>query len=269
MHFLEPLKYDIKWLPQYRELLKNLVTKNLRIKYRSSVLGYLWSLLNPALLIFVYYIAFNYVLTFRQASSVAELVTGIVFWQFAASTINSSCNSIIGARGLIEKVRFPRIIPIISGQAFNCIQYLLTFPAVFVLLYVFYYKVTVFSVHLLWLPLFLILLNVFLFGISLFLATAVIFYRDIKHFIDIALKLLFWLTPIIYDIEKLNQSASATMVVKAMPFTPFIRCLQRIMVHGEMPPLISSLQCGLYTFVALIVGIIVFYSYQHRFVEEF
>ena len=113
-------------LYRYRELLRNLVLKDLKLKYRGSVFGFLWSLLNPLLMIVVYAMAFTFILRIRSAGFVFYLMLGQLAWTFFASSASMSTGAIVDNGGLLKSVFFPRAILPIATVLFNLAQYLLT-----------------------------------------------------------------------------------------------------------------------------------------------
>ena len=113
-------------LYRYRELLKNLVLKDLKLKYRGSVFGFLWSLANPLLMIIVYALAFTYILRVRSERFVFYLMLGQLSWTFFANSASMSTTSIVDNSGLLKSVFFPRAILPMGTVLFNLAQYLLT-----------------------------------------------------------------------------------------------------------------------------------------------
>lgn len=257
---------DLKLLPLYKDLLRNLVVKELRVKYRNSVLGYFWSLINPLSLILTFVIAFKYLIpnaAGRGEDFILRLVTGIIFFNFFSSTLTTSANSIVGAKGLISKVRFPRLVPVLSNHSFNLIQHLLVWPPLMIYLYGFA-KCPI-TLNLLWfIPIFL-LINIYFIGLSLILSTATVFFRDVKHFLQAIMRMLFWGTPIIYQLKDIPEKM---WFMKGAPFTPFIHITKQVLLYGEAPNMTFLGISSLYAGFALLIGSCLFYSFQHRFVEE-
>src|SRR6185503_15885689 len=163
-------------LYRYRELLRNLVVKDLKLKYRGSVFGFLWSLANPLLMVVVYTVAFTFILQVRSAGFVFYLLLGMLSWTFFSNSATMSTGAVIDNAGLLKSVRFPRAILPIATVLFNLAQYLLT-VSVFLPAMMLWYRVTPAAPMALF-PVFLALQVLFTVGIALLLATATAFFRD-------------------------------------------------------------------------------------------
>lgn len=183
-------------LLRYRSLLKHLVLKDLKLKYRSSVLGFLWSLANPLLLIAVYTFAFKVILRGGKENYPYFLLVGLLPWTFFAQSVIASATSVLDNGSLVKKIAFPLEVLPVATVAFHLIQYLLAL-AVFLPIGFFVMGVQPTWASLLFFPV-LALHVTFTIGVSLLLAAGTVFFRDIRHMVEIAMMLLFWLTPVIY-----------------------------------------------------------------------
>ncbi|HET7004004.1 MAG TPA: ABC transporter permease, partial [Candidatus Binatia bacterium] len=166
----------------YRELLRNLVIKDLKIKYRDSAIGFLWSLINPLLLILVYSFVFSHILRVDIANFSYFLLVGILPWTFFAQSLMMSTGSIIDNGGLIRKVAMPMEIFPVATVLFNLAQFGLAF-LVFLPMTIFFFDVRIGWVSLWFLPLLLLHL-LFTVGLSFLVATATVFYRDVRHLME-------------------------------------------------------------------------------------
>jgi ABC-2 type transport system permease protein len=249
---------------RYRVLIKHLVAKDLKLKYRGSILGFLWSLLNPLLQIAVYTIAFNYILRMRTEGFVFYLMLGILPWTFFVNSAVMSAGAIVDNGGLVKSVFFPRAILPIATVLFNFAQYLLT-VLVFLPLLLVIYGVRPAAPMLLY-PLFLGLQLVFTIGVALVLATATAFFRDVRHFLEIGLGALFWLTPIVYQFEQIG--ASLRSLILFSPMAPYIVAYQKMFFYRQWPDAeVWALAIG-YAVVALAVGAAAMLRFEDRFPEQ-
>lgn len=249
---------------RYRELLKNLVLKDLRLKYRGSILGFVWSLANPLLMIVVYTIAFNYILGMRVQGFVFYLMLGIIAWTFFANSAVMSTGAIVENGGLVKSIFFPRAILPVATVLFNFAQYLLT-ALVFVPLMLVLYGVRPAAPMLLY-PAFLALQLLFTIGIALILATATAFFRDVRHFLEVALAALFWLTPIVYQFEQISNGARLAILLT--PMSPFVVAYQKIFFYRQWPDLTVWLLATTYAAVALGVGAALMLAHEQKFSEQ-
>ena len=199
------------------ELLVTLVKRNLKIRYKGSVLGFFWSLLTPALTILMYAV-FAHILKFNkgQPHYLQFLVSGIIVWGFTAGSLNDSLYSIAGNANLVKKVYFPRAILPLSTAFANGINFLLTFiPLV---LYLAATRTLEFGPGLLWLlPAFLSHLALCA-GIACLVGTLNVFFRDTQHIIGIGQLAWFFLTPVFYFPQMQFEAAPLPLAWKGLVF---------------------------------------------------
>ncbi len=249
---------------RYRELLKNLVLKDLKLKYRGTVLGFLWSLVNPLMMIVVYTLAFTYILRIRTEGFVFFLMLGILAWTFFSSSVTMAAGSIADSGALLKSVFFPRAILPIATVLFNLAQYLLTI-AVFLPVMLVIYHVQPAGPMLLF-PVFLGLQVLFTIGVGLALSTGTAFFRDIRHLLDIALAVMFWTTPIVYELSMVPERARLPILLS--PMSPFIVAYQQMFYYREWPDPVVWFVATTYAVGALGLGAALFLAFQDRFAEQ-
>jgi ABC-type polysaccharide/polyol phosphate export permease len=251
-------------LYSYRELLKNLVLKDLKLKYRGSVFGFLWSLANPLLMILVYTAAFTYILRVRSAAFVFYLMLGLLPWTFFASSASMSTGSIIDNAGLLKSVFFPRTILPIATVLFNFAQFILTM-AVFLPLMILWYRVPLSPLMLLF-PVFLALQTLFTIGVAMIVATATAFFRDVRHLLEVALQALFWTMPIVYQLDQIPDKLR--LVILMSPMSPFIVAYQRVFYYRQPPDAVLWVVACTYAVGAFIIGTTLVLACEDRFAEQ-
>lgn len=251
-------------LYRYRNLLKALVLKDLKLKYRGSVFGFLWSLANPLLMIVVYTLAFRYILGIRTEMFVFYLILGQLAWTFFASSIMMSTASIVDNSGLLRTVVFPRAILPIATVLFNLAQYLLTI-AVFLPLMFAWYRIP-FVEPMILAPVVLALHVAFTMGIALILATTTVFFRDVRHLVEVALAVLFWTTPIVYQLDRVPESLR--LLILLSPMSPFVTAYQRLFYFRDWPEPTLWLVTITYAFGAFVVGMALVLAFEDRFTEQ-
>ena len=251
-------------LYSYRSLLKGLVLKDLKLKYRGSVFGFLWSLVNPLLMIVVYTLAFTFILGIRSEMFVFYLMLGQLAWSFFANSIMMSTASIVDNGGLLRTVVFPRAILPIATVLFNLAQYLLTI-AVFLPLMFAWYGIP-FVAPMLLFPVVLLLHVAFTIGIALILATTTVFFRDVRHLVEVALAVLFWLTPIVYGLERVPETLRLAILLS--PMSPFVVAYQKLFFFREWPEATVWLVAVTYAVGAFVVGVALVLAFEDRFTEQ-
>ena len=251
-------------LYSYRELLKNLVLKDLKLKYRGSVFGFLWSLANPLLMIVVYTLAFTYILRIRGEGFVFYLMLGQLGWSFFAGSAAMSTGAIIDNAGLLKSVAFPRAILPISTVLFNLAQYLLTI-SVFLPVLMYWYQVPLAAPMLLF-PAVLALQALFTVGVALILSTLTAFFRDVRHLLDVALAMLFWTTPIMYELQHVPERLR--LLILLSPASSFVVAYQKLFFYREWPEASLWAVAATYAVGAFIVGAALMLVFEDRFTEQ-
>ncbi len=251
-------------LYSHRELVRNLVLKDLKLKYRDSVFGFLWSLANPLLLVAVYGFVFGSILPGGPPRFAYFLMVGILPWNFFSQSVMMATGSILENGNLIRKVALPLEVFPVSTMLFNLAQYglalLVFFPAAMLFLGVppawsWFAFVPVLVLHAL-----------FTAGLCFVVAAANVFYRDVRHFIEIFLTLLFWLTPIVYDVRSVPGALAS--IIQLNPMTHFILASQDALYHATVPSAGRMATLLALSAAALGLGLMLFESLKRRFAEE-
>jgi ABC-2 type transport system permease protein len=247
----------------YRQLIRSLVAKDLKLKYRGSVLGFLWSLVSPLLMLGVYTFAFTVVLQIKVEGFVFLLLLGILAWNFFVGALVMSTGAIVDNAGLLKSVLFPRAVLPIASVMFNFAQYVLT-AGVLLPVMVAIYRVPITPLFLLY-PVFLLLQLCFITGLALALSAAAAHLRDTRHLLDIALQALFWSTPIVYPLSQVPPRYQPLLLLS--PMSPFIVAYQRIFYYGVWPGTTLTAVAIVYALGALAIGTAIFLRSDRRFSE--
>ena len=254
----------LRGLRQYGHLLRNLVVKDLKLKYRGSVLGFVWSLANPLLMIAVYTVAFTYILRLRTPGFVFYLMLGILAWTFFANAIAMSSGAIVDSGGLLRSVWFPRAILPFATVLFNFAQYLLTVAVFLPVLMVLYHKPP--AAPALAYPVFLLLQVLFTAGLALLLSVATAFFRDVRHLVEVALAILFWATPIVYEITQVPPRIRGLILLS--PLSPYVIAYHDIFYYQRWPPAEIWALAVLYAVLTLSAGLWLMTRTEDRLTEQ-
>ncbi len=180
-----------------RELISNLVKRNLKIRYKSSALGFLWSLLTPLSSILIYAV-FAKVLKFGGVGYLPYLVTGVTIWHFTAGTMGDSLNAISGNSHLVKKVMFPRFILPLSTSLANAISFVLTI----IVLFIYLFCSGGYNFNAAWLCIIALIMQTMLcIGIACIFATINVFFKDMTHISGIVSQAWFFSTPVMYPFQ--------------------------------------------------------------------
>jgi ABC-2 type transport system permease protein len=258
------LGFNLLKLWKYRELVRNLVFKDLKLKYRGSALGFTWSLANPLLMLAVYSLAFTYILGVRREGFVYFLLLGLLPWTFFATTVSMSTGAIAESGGLLRSVRFPRTVLPVATVLFNLSQYLLTFAVLLPIMLVAFRIPPADSM--LAFPIILVLLVLFTTGVALMISAATAFYRDVKHLVEIALAALFWMTPILYDLNDVPERLRLPILLS--PMSPFVTALHDVFYHRIWSDASVWAAAIAWSAASFIGGVSIFLSYEDRFAEN-
>lgn len=253
---------NINELYRYRALISALTVRHLSIRYRGSVLGLVWSLLNPLFLMLVYTLVFTYYMRFNQPNYAIFLFVGLLPWLWLSSGILEGTSSISSSGHLITKSMFPaHVLPLVAILV-NSINFLLSLPLLFVFMLIFHVG---FHWTLILLPFVFLAQLLFLYGVALFFASLNVFFRDIQHLLGNVLTFIFFLCPIIYPPEAVPQRLRFTLELN--PVAVFTECYHGMILDGSLPPLHSILYMLVFVGIALIAGSMVYERYKESFAE--
>lgn len=251
-------------LLRYRFLVGNLVAKDLKLKYRGSFLGFAWSLLNPVLMLATYIFAFKIVLGVRTENYPYFIMAGLLPWIFFAGALRASTQTIVENAGLIRKVYFPREILPIASVLFSFTQLLLALAVFFPTLMLLSGIQPSWQVALI-LPV-LVLHLLFTLGLALALAVLTVHFRDIAHFTEVFLPLLFWATPIIYPIEMVPVTLQGWM--RASPLALFALAYQDVLLRARFPGWSLSGLVVCWSAATIVLGYAVFRRFSPTLAED-
>jgi len=251
-------------LVRYRELVRNLVLRDLRLKYRGSVLGFLWSMLNPIVMVAASTMAFKYILRVGQERYVFFVLLGVLAWSFFANSATMSTRSMIDSAGLLKSVKFPRAVLPVATVVFNLAQYVLTALILLPVMLIAYGEAP--SWPMLGFPLVLALQVLFTVGLAMALSVATVFFRDIRHLVEVSISFLFWTTPVLYSLSQVD--APLRSVLQFSPMSPFVVSYQRIFHQGVWPEASTWLLAVAYAAASLAIGGLVFMALEDRVGEQ-
>ena len=217
-------------------ILKQLVTKDFKLKYRRSVLGVVWSVLNPLLMMLVMAAVFSFFLRFGDLPHYPlYLIVGNVCFQLMNDSTTSAMTSIIGAAGLLKKVMvFLRVPP---------------------------------TIYLLWLPAALLLETIFCAGVGMLLSSLAVFFRDIIHLWGVVITAWSYVTPIFWPVSMMDSVAPAIkMVMLVNPMYNYVTLMRDAIYYAGSPEPVTLIMCVGWAVVALALGYFVFHKQEHKFI---
>lgn len=222
---------EFKDLWIFRGVLWNLISQQLKIRYRRSVLGFLWTLLNPLLTMIILTIVFSHIMKFPQKDYIVYLFSGLVPWTFFAQSIELGKAIFIMNEQFLRRIYVPKNIFPISVTLSNLVNFLLSLVVLFLIGTVFFN--VKFSLALLFLPVSIIVLIIFTCAITMVFAVLSVFYRDFAHLTSILLMLLFYATPVIYPAALLP--AKYVLILRLNPMYYIMDMFHRPIFYQTLP----------------------------------
>lgn len=249
-----------------RFILKQLVTKDFKLKYRRSVLGVVWSVLNPLLMMVVMSIVFSFLFSNGIENFPLYLILGNITFSFMSDSTSAALTSFLDAAPLLKKVKISRFVFPVQKVLFALVNF--AFSLVAVALVMLWFRVVP-TWHLIWLPVCLALLIIFCIGIGLIIGSLAVFFRDVIHLWSVVLTAWTYLTPLFWDFQLLIDKGAPFWVigiVKANPMYGFVTFMRDIFLWNQSPSLEILALCAVWAVVMLAIGILVFRKSQHKFI---
>jgi homopolymeric O-antigen transport system permease protein len=253
----------IKELYKYRNLIWILAWVDFKQRYKNSVLGYFWSLLEPLLMLAILYIVFSNIMKAQVEYYPLFLLQGIIMWNFFSRSTTQCLTVITLKPHLVQKVYFPRDILVISG----CITALLMsiFESIVFLLFLLYFRIPL-SLNIIFIPLIILLFFLIALGTSLALAALNVFYRDFQYIWALILQAGFFATPILYPL-----SIFPPFLFRILSYNPLAQIIylgRDVTIYAKAPNLASLSYAFAVAFIALCIGYWIFMRLEPKFAEE-
>jgi len=255
---------NLSELYKYRALIFALVTRHVRSRYRGSVLGFVWSFLNPLCLIAVYTLVFkNYIRFETDSSYPLFLLTGLLPWIWFNSGIIEATASISSGGNLITKAMFPpQILPTVSALT-NLVNYLFALPVLLVFLL---WNDKVPGLTIVFLPVLVLIQLVFILGLAYLFSALNVFYRDVQHVLGNLFSLLFFLTPVIYPLSTVPEKHQRLMLF-LNPLSYLMEMYRGVVLDNRLPEAIPLLWVSFVALFVFFLGSIVFNRNRESFAE--
>ena len=272
---------DVREVVDHRELLSNLTMRELRGKYKGTVLGWAWSLVNPLASTLIFTVVFSAILRIVPPVGAGGLqnyalflLCGLLAWNFLSACINTGMGALVGNGNLIKKTYFPRQLLVVSSVAAGGVTFAIEMLVLVLAL-------TAFGVPpLVYVPLvlvFMVLLGLFGLGIGLMLSVLNVYFRDVAHFVGIFMQIWFYATPIIYPPSLVADAAAGGGWVQRFrvediyginPMVGFVEVFRDLLYVQQLPSLGTVAYLVVVTTAVLLLGMVVFSRKQGRLAEE-
>ena len=217
-------------LEYFRDLLIELTKKEIKVRYKNSYLGYLWSIANPLFLALIFFFVFKVVSKIQMPNYTLFLISGLFIWQWINNSIMVGSNLYISNASLIKKVNFPRNFLAISLTLSEGFNFLLSIPVI--IFFMFLYNQSPKLNWLIFIPILLVVSFIFIYSLSLLVATINLFFRDMERLIGLLLTFIFYLTPIIYPSSMVPQKYRFLLYLD--PFASIVICWQNLFLYSTL-----------------------------------
>ena len=253
-----------KNLYNYRQMIFSLIHRELRGRYKGSVLGFLWTFLNPLLQMFVYTFVFSIIMRSNIEKYYIFLFVALIPWIFFSTSLAGGCGCVLASGDMVKKIYFPREVLPISFVTTAFINMLYCFVVVFAALFV--SGIGVSLKPLLYLPIFLLVEYILALGITLFACALTVYIRDLQHILGIVVMAWQFLTPVMYSAKRVPERYIKLFYLN--PMTPIIEGIRSILYYKEVPQVSTLLAATLFGIFFVIFGEFVFSRLQRGFAEE-
>jgi len=253
----------ISALWRFRGLLRNLVVRNIRIKYQSSLLGFAWTLLNPLLILIILLLVFTRIVRIPIENYWAFLVSGFFVWNNVNQILNYGTLAVEEHGPLVRNYSFPGEIPVIAGVTSRTIEFALELVIVSALLAIFHQHGVTLS--LVMIPLLIVLQMMLVLGLTLLVSTLSVFYEDVRHLLPIGLTALFYVSPVFYSIDLVPEEIRRVFFLN--PVAQLLVSYQTVLYEGAIPSPGDLSVLALSATIWLVIGLAVFRRYRGLFAE--
>lgn len=251
----------IKNFKKYQPLLYELVARDVKIKYRKSILGVLWTILNPLLMMVILSIVFSNLMKFDVENYSLYILGGQILFTFYNEATSGAMSAILGNASLIKKVYIPKYLFVLSRIASSSINIMSSFCAMIIVMLCTRTELH-FTMFLAIVP--IIFLVVFSLGVGLALAALTVKFRDVIHLYGVFLTGLMYLTPIIYPMSILPNWVR--FIVNLNPLTWMVEMFRDVMIYNTIPSFTKIVVSLVVSFVTLAIGLWIFYKQQDDFI---
>lgn len=256
------MKEKISTFWRYRFLLSNLINRDIKVKYRRSKLGILWSVLNPLMMMCVMTLVFSHIFRFGIDNYAVYILSGQLIFNYFTESTTMAMESVIGYSPLIKKVYVPKYIFPLEKSCFAFVNMVFSLIALVVVMFLTgasFYPTFVLAVY----P--LVTLFFFSLGVGLFLSSSAIFFRDIIHLWSVFTTALMYASAIIYPVSMLEGSLMGYLIY-LNPIFWYIDAFRQVTIYGNMLSIAHIVVCAACAVISVIVGSVVFKKGQDKFI---
>ena len=259
---MSSFQFRIKMFMQYKDLIWELVVRDIKLKYRRSFLGYIWSVLNPLLIMMVMTFVFSTMFKRNIENYPVYLLIGRMTYDFLTTSTNAAMRSVTGNAALMKKTYIPKYIFTVSKVTSSLVDFIFSLGALLIVMIATGAK---FHITLLALPLVFLQLYIFCCGLGFLLAELHVYFRDIQYIYKAITTAWMYLTPIFYPLEQL-PSHLALMIKVGNPMYYYVAQFRDVALYGRFPGPRIFVGGWIFAVVMMVIGVGVFQKYKDNFI---
>ena len=254
----------IKEIYEYREMIYSLIKRDLRGRYKGSVLGFLWTFLNPLFQLVVYTFVFSVIMRAGYDKYYLFLFVALIPWIFFSTSVAGGASCIWAQKDLVNKIYFPREVLPIAHVTCQLVNMLLSFVVVFAVLLVTGHGVNFMAV--LYLPIIVAVEYLMALGLTMLVSAITVFLRDVEYVLGIIMMAWQFLSPVMYGVDMVPEELQK--IFSLNPMTPVLTAYRDIFYYKQVPEIGTLLQAVLFGLVVLVIGVLSFEKLKKHFSEE-
>lgn len=253
----------VKELYEYREMIASLVRRDLKGRYKGSVLGFMWTFINPLLQLAIYTVVFSIIMRSGIEDFYLFLFVALVPWIFFSTSVAGSANCIWGQQDMVKKIYFPREVLPIAFVTSQFVNMVLSFVVVFLVLIVFGKGINL--IALLCLPIIMLIEYILALSIAMVVSSITVFLRDIEFILGLVTMAWQFMTPIMYPMDMVPEKLRPLFYIN--PMTPIIIAYRDILYYKKVPQFTTLIHATILGIIVLFIGTSIFGNLKKRFAE--
>lgn len=249
---------------QYREMILSLVKRDLKSRYKGSILGFFWMFLNPLLQLMVYTIVFSTIMRMNIEKFYLFMFVALVPWLFFSTCLSAGTTVVFSQQDMVKKIYFPREVLPIAFTLSQFVNMLLSFLVIFIV--VIFSGIDISLINFLYLPVVMLIEFILALGITFLVSALTVYFRDLEHILGIVSMAWMYLTPVIYPVDMVPDQFIKLFYLN--PMTTVVIAYRDILYYGQAPRISTLLNAAIWSVVVLVVGKVSFSRLQRHFAEE-
>lgn len=254
----------IKELYNYRQMIFSLVKRDLKGRYKGSVLGFMWTFINPLLQLIVYTIVFSIIMKNEIERYYLFLFVALVPWIFFSTSVSAGSTCVIGQQDMVKKIYFPREVLPLTFVTSQFVNMILSFVVIFAVIIVTGHGIGINAI--IYLPIIMIIEYMIALGVTMLSSAITVYFKDLQYILNIVTMAWMYMTPVVYSQDRVPEQFKKLFYLN--PITPIIIAYRDILYYKKIPDLSTLILAIIMGIVIILIGFFTFNKLKRRFVEE-